>query len=112
MRDTRAVDKERLVRVEVEGDEREQHEDGASERIEEELDGRVLLARAAPDTDEEVHRQQHDLPEHVKEEEIERDEDAHHPGDEQAVHGKIALELLLDAEARHGTDESNERREQ
>ena len=52
----------------------EQHEDAAGQRVEEELDGRVLVARAAPDADEEVHRQEHDLPEHVEEEEVERDE--------------------------------------
>ena len=66
------------ARVVVERDDREQHEHGAGQRVEEELDGRVLLARPAPDADEEVHRQEHHLPEHVEEEEVEREEDAHH----------------------------------
>ena len=82
----------------VDGDERQQHEDGARKRVEEELDGRVLLARTTPDADEEVHRQQHHFPEDVEQEHVERDEHAHHACHQKAEHRPVALELLLDAE--------------
>ena len=62
--------------VVVEGDDGQQHQHRAGQGVEEELDGRVLLARAAPDADEEVHRQEHDLPEHVEEEHVEGGEGA------------------------------------
>ena len=39
--------------------------------IQEELDGRVQAPRPAPDPDDEVHRDQHDLPEDVEQEEVE-----------------------------------------
>ena len=57
----------------------EQHHHGAGQGVEEELDGGVEPARAAPDPDQEVHGDEHDLPEHVEEEHVERAEDAEHP---------------------------------
>ena len=61
-------------RREVEVEQRDQHQHRAEQRVEEELDRRVLVPRAAPDADQEVHRQEHDFPEDVEEEEVERDE--------------------------------------
>ena len=68
-----------LLRVEVQGEDAEQHHDRAGERIEEELDRGVQPPRAAPDPDEEVHRDEHHLPEHVEQEHVEGAEDAQHP---------------------------------
>jgi hypothetical protein len=62
--------------VEVDADQRDQQGDGADQRVEEELDGRVLTARAAPDADQEVHRQQADLEEGVELEQVQRHEHA------------------------------------
>src|SRR2546425_2679481 len=42
--------------------------------VEDELDRRVNAVGAAPDADDEVHRDQHRLPEDVEEEEVEADE--------------------------------------
>ena len=45
-----------------------------SERVQHELEGRVLPPAAAPQADEDVHRQQHQLVEDVEEEEVQRQE--------------------------------------
>ena len=74
-----------------------QHE--PDQRVEEELDGGVLAARAAPDADQEVHRQEHHFPEDVEQEEVERDEDAHHAGLQQQEQDEVALDVLLDRPA-------------
>ncbi len=63
----------------------------ADERVQEELDRGVFLARAAPDADQEVHRQEHDFPEHVEQEEIERAEHAQHAGFQQQEQDAVGL---------------------
>src|SRR6185437_16699862 len=55
-----------------------QHRPG--ERIEEELHRRVDPARTAPDTDDQVHRDQHAFEEHVEDHEVGGAEHAHHHG--------------------------------
>ncbi len=66
------------VVMEVEEQNAQQHEHGAQQRVQKELDGRIEFARAAPDADQQIHRHQHRFPENEEEEEIERHEDAHH----------------------------------
>ena len=66
------------VVVEVERQDREQHQHRPAQRVEEKLDGRVQLAIAAPDADEEVHRHEHHFPEDVEEEKVQRAERADH----------------------------------
>jgi hypothetical protein len=55
---------------EIKGQQGDQNKDAAQERKEEELDSRILPARAAPNADQEVHGQQHHFPKHIKQEEI------------------------------------------
>ena len=88
-----------IARV-VEHQDGQQHEHAAEERVEEKLDGGILAPRTAPDADEEIHRQQHHLPEHIKEEKVERHEDAQHAGDEQQKQDVIGLDVLGDRPAR------------
>ncbi len=57
---------------------RHEHEERAEEGVDEELDGRVEPVLPAPDPDDEVHRDQHHFPEHVENEEIEREEYPEH----------------------------------
>jgi hypothetical protein len=64
-------------------DDRQQHQDAASHRVEQELDGGVDPPVVAPDADEEVHRHKHRVPEHVEQKQIERDEHADHRAFEQ-----------------------------
>jgi hypothetical protein len=78
------------LRIDVEdGD---QHQHGAGHRIDEEFGGGVDAALAAPDADEEVHRDEDDFPEDVVEEEVERGEDADQAELEQK---QIGVELFL-----------------
>jgi len=56
--------------VEVECQDREQHDDGAGEGVQEEFDGGVEAALASPDADEEIHGNEHDFPENIEEKEI------------------------------------------
>ncbi len=96
---------------EVQGEDRHQDEDGAEQRVEQELDRRVLPVLAAPDGDQEVHRQEHDLEEDVEEDQVERQEHAHHAGQEQQEQGVIAADFLLDVprrQARQDRDEAGE----
>ena len=62
---------------------RQQHQHAAAHRVQNELDRRVDAALVAPDPDEEVHRDEHRVPEDVEEEQIERDEHADHRALEQ-----------------------------
>ena len=74
----------------------EQHQDRADQGIDHELDRRVAAPRAAPDRDDEVHRDQHGFPEDKEEQEIERHEDAQHAGLQDQEKGVIFLETVLD----------------
>ena len=65
--------------------------DASGQSVKEEFDGGVELARAAPHSDDEVHRHQHHLPEHVKEQEIHRDEYADHACLLDQEHGVVFL---------------------
>jgi len=94
---------------EVEHQHGDQHQHRAEERVQEELDRRVLPPRAAPDADQEVHRQEHHLPEHVEQEEVERHEHAEHAGDEQQEEHVVGLDVLRDRPA-GGTGEHREER--
>ena len=76
--DFKGVGAELVEVLEVEGQDAEQHQHAAGQGVEEELDGGVELSRAAPDADDEVHRHQHEFPEDVEQEEIERHEYADH----------------------------------
>jgi hypothetical protein len=70
---------QRAVFVSIpEADHRGQHEQAADQRVEEELDRRVLPARSTVRPDDEVHRDQHDLEEHVEQEHVGGREDADH----------------------------------
>ena len=87
--------RERVV-MEIEEQDAQQHQHGAEQRVEEELDGRVKFARAAPDADQQIHRDQHRFPENEEEEEIERHEDAEHAGLENQEPDVVFLDAVLD----------------
>src|SRR5947209_5097757 len=67
-----------VLGVEVENKHGNEHEHAAEQRVEEELDRRVLTPRPAPDANEKVHGQQHQFPENVEEEEVHGAEDTDH----------------------------------
>ncbi len=78
----------------------DQHQQAAGHGEEEELDRGVDPPLAAPDPDEQVHRDQHDLPEDVEEEEVPGEQRAEHAGGEQQHRGAEGRPVPLDAAAR------------
>ena len=66
------------VRVEVNRQDRKQHQHRTCQRVQEEFDRRIEPPLAAPDADQEIHRHEHHFPENVEEHEIERHENAEH----------------------------------
>src|SRR5690606_15912272 len=74
----------------------QQHEQRASHRVEEKLDGGVDAPRAAPDANEEVHGHQRELPEDVEQEQVLRQEYAEHACLKQEHENVIGLDLVCD----------------
>ena len=62
--------------IEAGGDDRDQHQQRAGDRVGDELERRPQPSRPAPDADEDVERDQHGLPEDVEEDEVLGGEDA------------------------------------
>ena len=75
---------------------RDEHEQRADERVEDELDRGVDAVGAAPDADDQVHRDEHELPEDVEEEHVEREEHADHADLEHQEGDHVLLHALLD----------------
>ena len=89
-----------------------EHEEAAGHRVEEELERRLDAVRAAPDPDHHVHRDEHQLPEDVEHEQVERDEGADHARLEEEEREAPVLDALVDApEGRVGGDRSAEQRQ-
>jgi hypothetical protein len=100
-----------LVR-EGRGQDRHQHQQRADERVQHELHRRVDAVRAAPDADDQVHRDQDQLPEDVEEEEVEGDEDADHADFEDQEGDHVLLHADLDRpEAGEDADPAQRRRQ-
>ena len=74
----------------------QQHQDGAGHGVQEELDGGVDAARSAPDADQEVHRDEREFPEDVEQEQVLRQEDAHHAHFQQQEEEHEILDALFD----------------
>ena len=64
--------------IPVQRHDRQQHQDRAEQRVEEEFEGRVDPARAAPDADDQEHRDQAAFEEQIEQHEVERREGADH----------------------------------
>ena len=97
---------------EVETEHGNEDEDASQQRIKEELDRGILAPRTTPDADEEIHRQQHDFPEDVEQEEVERQKRSHHPGFKDQKQDAVAAHHTVDLpagdhgqETQHGGEE-------
>src|SRR3954463_12023902 len=64
------------IRLAVEIQDRAQHEHGTEKRVNEELNSGRAAFCAAPSTNHQVHRYKRDFPEYVKDEQIDRGENA------------------------------------
>ena len=93
------------ITVEVQHQDGDQHQHAAEQRVEKELDRRIFTPWSAPDADQEVHRQQHDFPEDVEQEEVEGQKDADHASFQQQKQHTVGLHMLGDrggGAGRHG----------
>ena len=98
--------------LQVQVDQRDQHEDRAEERVEEELHRRVDAPLAAPDADDDEHRDQHRLPEGVVQQAVERGEDPDHHALEDEERREVLREALRDrAEPGDDDEHGGERRQ-
>ena len=82
--------------MEVEGQDGQEHQDASHHGEEEKLDRRVDPPRAAPHPDEEVHRDEHELPEDVEEDEVEGAEGADQRRFEEEEGDVVLLDLRFD----------------
>ena len=73
--------------IEIQHQDRHQEQDAAGKGIQEEFDRGIDPVRSSPDSDQQIHRNQHRLPEDVEENEIQRDEDTQHGGFHDQQHG-------------------------
>ncbi len=106
------LDQVEAAGLQVERDHTHEHEHRAEQRVEEELDRRVLPARTAPLGDQEVHGDEHELPEHVEQHEVERDEHAVHAHLQQQQHREVERRLLVDLPACDDREQGEQRREE
>ena len=94
------------------GEDRHEHQERANEGIEDELDRRVDAVGPTPDADDQIHRHEHNLPEDVEEEEVERQEDTEHPGLEDKEADEVFLHAGLNrTKAREDADPTQQRRQ-
>ena len=97
-------------RVEVQRQDRQQHDHRSGQRIQEKLDGCVQAPVAPPHADQEVHRDKHHFPEHIKEEKIQGNENADHPGLQQEQQNVILLGPLMNRAPRREDGDHPEKR--
>jgi len=82
--------------LEIERQDRHQHQRRTRQRVEEELDRGVYPVVAAPLADQQRHRNQAELPENVEQDKVEREENSQHCRLHQKHQRQIAADVLLD----------------
>ena len=92
----------------VDRHDREQHQDRAQQRVEEEFERRINPARPTPDTDDEKHRDQAAFEEDIEHHQIERAEHADHQRFEQQKRDHIFPQAAVDRLARDDADRREE----
>src|ERR1700754_1941701 len=96
----------------IQVDQADQHEDRAEERVDEKLQRGVDAARATPDTDDDEHRDQHGLEEHVEQHRVRGAEHADHRAFENKHGRHVLVRLVLDDLPRaHDHEDLDEGRE-
>ena len=101
----------RAIKV-IERDDGHEHQQAAHRRVDEKLDRRVDATLAAPDSDQEEHRDQRCFKEQVEEQQVERNKDADHRRFKNEQKGVIRELSLLDrGPARQHCDRHQERRQ-
>ncbi|MCY1236804.1 hypothetical protein D9M72_494770 [compost metagenome] len=84
-------DVEGSAALEIQHDDADQEQEAARQGVKEELERRIDPAVATPDTDDQIHRDQHRLPADVEQKQVEGREHTQHQG----LHGEQADHELL-----------------
>ena len=92
---------------EDEGQDADEHQRRTRHRVDEELEGRVHTPLVTPTSDEEVHGDQHDLPEDEEQEEVESEEHAEAPGLEDEHPRRVRLDVVVGVGTREGEREQD-----
>ena len=85
-----------VTRLHQHVDQRDQHEHGAQERVQEELERGVHTPRTAPHADDEEHRNEHGFPEEIEQQAVERGEHANHQSFHDEEGGVVLRGTLFD----------------
>ena len=93
-------DVERVSSIKIQDEDGDQEQDAACEGVEKKLDGGIQPIRSSPDTDQEIHRNQHGFPKHIEQDEIQRDKDADHGAFHHEQHGHETLDSGGDRHSR------------
>ncbi len=96
---------------EINGQDAQKHEEASGEGKEEKLDRGIFAPGPAPDSDQKIHRNEHDFPNHIKKEKVEGQKACQHAGLEQQKQKVIFLPALLDAERTQACERANKSRE-
>src|ERR1035437_8596911 len=91
-------------------DDGDQHEQAAHQGEQEELDRGIDLSGPSPDPDDEVHRDEHGLPEHIEQEEVRGAEDTGHAGLQEQQRGKETAFAVADIVPARDDDDAAEQR--
>jgi hypothetical protein len=98
--------------LEPERQEAEQHDHRADQRVEDELERGVVAPGAAPHRDQEVHRDEDQLPEHEEQDQVQRAEGAVHAGLEHQQQRHEALGVARLRQHPLGVDHAQEGQQQ
>src|SRR6185369_12428066 len=85
-----------ILRQKVHLQNAQQHHDRSNQGVEKEFDGCIKPIVAAPDSDEEVHRDERDFKKQIEQEQVHRRENAEHHGLEQKEKNVVFLLALGD----------------
>ena len=90
------------------GDQTDEHEMAAHERIQRQFHRAIFLARAAPARDEEIFRDDGQLIKHEQQQHVETQEDAIHAADEREIKREEFLGALFDVPREQNTRDGRE----
>ena len=95
--------------LKIDGEDSEQHQHRAEQRVKKKLESRIDPVRAAPHPDNQEHRDQHAFEEHIEQDEIEGAKNSDHQG----LEHEEGDHEFLDAELDHfpGGDDGDERQD-
>jgi hypothetical protein len=95
----------------VKRDHRNQDEHTAEQGVQEKLDSGIFPAWSAPQTDQEIHRQQHHFPKDVEQEKVEGQKRSHHASFQDQEQNQVPPNGVFDVPAGSNGQHANQRRQ-